>query len=59
MRFKNLTWVPLDRDALDARYLTENQKELVDMYQKKVDQLLTPYLTEEEAQWLHRETSKI
>lgn len=59
MRFKNLTWVPLDRDALDVRYLTENQKELVDMYQKKVDQLLTPYLTEEEAQWLHRETSKI
>ena len=56
MRFDTLTWVPLDRDALEPKYLSDRQKEWLGAYQAKVYEKLSPFLTEEEKNWLLRET---
>lgn len=56
MHFKTLTWVPLDMEAIDEKYLTETQKMFLYSYQTAVYEKLSPFLTEEEAQWLKKET---
>ena len=56
MHFKTLTWVPVDMDAIDLSYMSEAQKNMLKDYQQKVYEKVSPYLTEEEAEWLRRET---
>lgn len=56
MHFDTLTWVPIDMDAIDERYMTEEQRTLLYAYQKKVYEKVSPYLTEKEAEWLSKET---
>ena len=56
MHFDTLTWVPIDMDAIDEKYLTEEQRVLLYGYQKQVYDKVSPYLTPEEARWLLRET---
>lgn len=56
MHFETLTWAPIDMDAIDEKYLTEEQRILLYGYQKQVYDKISPYLTEEEADWLRRET---
>lgn len=56
MHFKTLTWVPIDMDAIDLKHLTETQKLLLFAYQSRVCEKLSPYLTEQEAAWLKKET---
>ena len=43
-------------DAIDESYLTEEQRVLLYDYQRQVYDRVSPYLTEEEARWLRRET---
>ena len=56
MHFKTLTWVPIDMEAIDEKQLTEVQRMLLYTYQKQVYDKISPYLTEEEAEWLKKET---
>ena len=56
MHFDTLTWVPIDREGIDEKYLTEVQRVLLRGYQKQVYERISPYLTQEEAQWLREET---
>ena len=56
MHFKTLTWVPVDMEAIDEKYLTKTDKALLYAYQRKVYEQISPYLTEEEAEWLKAET---
>lgn len=56
MHFKTLTWVPLDMDAIEEKQLTETQRMLLYVYQREVYDRISPHLTEEEAQWLRKET---
>ncbi len=56
MHFKTLTWVPIDMDAIDLKSLTETQKLQLFAYQSRVCEKLSPYLTEQEAAWLKKET---
>lgn len=56
MHFETLTWAPIDMDAIDEKYLTEEQRMLLYRYQKQVYEKVSPYLTPEEAQWLKEET---
>lgn len=56
MRFDTLTWVPLDRQALDVRYLNSRQREQINDYQRQVYEKIAPFLTEEEKNWLYWET---
>lgn len=56
MHFETLTWVPIDMDAIEEKYLTEEQRMLLYGYQKQVYEKISPYLTSEEAEWLRKET---
>ncbi len=56
MHFKTLTWVPIDMDAINLKSLTETQKLQLFAYQSRVCEKLSPYLTEQEAAWLKKET---
>lgn len=56
MHFDTLTWVPIDREGIDERYMTEEQRMLFRLYQKEVYEKISPYLNREEREWLKRET---
>lgn len=56
MHFDTLTWVPIDMDGIDEKYMTEEQRMLLHEYQKKVYEKVSPYLSEEEKEWLRKET---
>lgn len=56
MHFKTLTWVPIDMDGIDEKYLTQTQKEYLCAYQRQVYEKIAPFLEEEERQWLKKET---
>lgn len=56
MHFKTLTWVPIDMEAIDENYLTQTQRMWLYFYQRQVYEKLSPYLDEEEREWLRKET---
>lgn len=57
MYFEPLTFVPIERDALDTHIMSKADVERVNQYHKKVYEVLQPYLTREESIWL-KETTK-
>lgn len=57
--FDNLTYVPLDLDAIELSYLTATQKRYLNEYQKAVYEKLSPYLSKEERKWLKQQTRDI
>ena len=59
MNFENLTFAPLDRAALDAVYMNEEDLARVNRYQKSVYEAVSPYLNEEECKWLEAECAEI
>ncbi len=56
MHFDTLTWVPIDMEGIDEKYMTETQRMLLYAYQKKVFDKISPYLNENEKEWLRKET---
>lgn len=56
MHFDTYTFVPIDRAALDTRYLTKEDVLAIDSYHELVYKNIAPYLDEEEKQWLFEET---
>ena len=56
MHFKTLTWVPIDMEAIDEKYMTAEQYAQLQAYQNTVYEKISPYLTEEEKAWLRKET---
>lgn len=59
MQFENLTFVPLDREALDVSYMSSEDLVRVNRYQQSVYDAVSPYLTEEERQWLQEECAPV
>ena len=59
MAFDNLTYVPLDRAALDTSYMNEEDLARVNRYQRSVYEAVSPHLSVEEAQWLKNECAEI
>lgn len=59
MFFETLTWVPLDREALDPRYLSPGQIRQINAYLRETYRRLSPELTPEEREWLQQETSPL
>lgn len=57
--FRHLTWVPIDREALDKRFLTEEDVERIDVYHRKVREKILPYLEKEEREWLFEVTAEL
>lgn len=59
MHFETLTWVPIDKDAVDENYLNDTQRKLFHQYQQTVFEKISPYLNEEERKWLKEETCAV
>ena len=58
-QFETLTYVPIDLDAVEVEMLTPVEKEFLNSYHKEVYTKLSPYLNEQEQQWLLHETRTI
>lgn len=59
LHFDYLTMVPFDLDAVDTRYLNEDDKKLLNAYHAKVRETILPYLAGDEAEWLLTATREI
>ena len=59
MKFENLTWVPVDLDALDVKYMEQRDITLLNEYHRTVYEKISPLLTDEEAAWLKNATRQI
>lgn len=56
MGFETITYVPIDLDGIDIRWLDESDKKMLNDYHKMVYEKLAPYLTKEEQDWLQKYT---
>ena len=52
MKFEVITYVPFDLDAIDFSLLRDDEKELLNAYHRLVFDTVSPYLTQEETEWL-------
>ena len=59
MDFETLTWAPIDLDAIDTSIMQPKDIERLNRYHEQVREKMTPYLTEEEAEWLKEATRRI
>lgn len=59
MHFEVLTLVPFDLDAIDTSLLREDEKTQLNEYHKLVFNTVSPYLNEDEREWLKRYTRAI
>lgn len=59
MYFENLTYVPIDLDAIDSNQMTDREKGYLNAYHARVYELVSPFLNDEEAQWLKKYTRAI
>lgn len=59
MNFEVLTYVPIDLDAIDTTLLDESEKMQLNEYHHQVYELIKPYLTNEEKEWLAHYTHTI
>ncbi len=59
MKFEAMSYVPIDLDGVDVKLLSEEERKWLNNYHEEVYNKLSPYLTEEEKEWLKRETRNI
>lgn len=59
MKFENLTWVPIDLDALDVSMMEKRDITLLNNYHKMVYEKIAPFLTKDEETWLKYATRQI
>lgn len=59
MCFENITYAPIDLDAIDPNEMTGREKKLLNDYHKMVYETLSPYMTAEENEWLKHYTRAI
>ena len=59
MEFENITYAPIDLDAIDPDQMSPREKKMLNDYHKKVYETISPYLTEEERDWLKGYTREI
>ncbi len=59
MYFENITYAPIDLDAILPEEMTISDKKKLNDYHKMVYEKLAPYLTPEEQEWLKENTREI
>lgn len=59
MEFENITYAPIDLDGIDPEQMSPREKRMLNDYHKKVYEVLSPYMTEEENEWLKKYTRAI
>lgn len=52
MHFEVITYVPFDLDAIDTSLMRDDEKAMLNNYHSLVYNIVSPYLTDEEKQWL-------
>lgn len=52
LRFRNLTWVPIDRRAIEPSLLTNAERTWLDRYHAEVRERIAPLLEAEDRDWL-------
>lgn len=58
-QFQNLTYAPIDLDAVVPELLTNEEREWLNAYHQQVFEKISPYLDDEEKEWLSYETRAI
>lgn len=59
MYFENITYVPIDLDAIDPEQMTSTEKARLNAYHEGVYDVVSPYLEGEELAWLKQATRAI
>lgn len=59
MEFEPLTLVPFDLDAVLPEEMSDRERKLLNQYHKNVYEKISPYLDEEEREWLETATREI
>ncbi len=59
LSFKMLTYVPIDLDLIDKKWMQPRDIELLNAYHRDVYEKLAPYMNEEELVWLKEATREI
>ena len=59
LNFETITLVPFDLDAVDVSLLDCKEKQLLNDYHNRVYTEISPYLTEEEKEWLKEATRAV
>ncbi len=59
MEFEYLTFVPIDLDALDVTLMEPRDIRYLNEYHRQVYEKISPYLPEEERQWLREVTREV
>lgn len=59
LAFEPITFVPFDLDAIEADLLSKKEKMYLNAYHKRVREVVSPYLSEEENVWLTQATRAV
>lgn len=59
MYFEPITYIPFDLDAINPDYMSGEEKKMLNEYHKTVFEKVSPYLNEEEKEWLAKYTREI
>lgn len=59
MYFENITYAPIDLDAIDPEAMTKRERAMLNDYHAMVYRVLSPYMTTEENEWLKKYTREI
>ena len=59
MRFETITFLPYEQKAILVAELTEKEIDWINAYHSEVFAKLSPYLTEEEREWLKEKTKPL
>ena len=59
MQFENITYAPIDLDGIDPDEMTCREKKLLNAYHKMVWEKISPYLNDDEREWLKEYTREI
>ena len=59
LQFDVLTFVPIDLDAVDSRYLNKDEIDYLNAYHAEVYKKISPFLNAKEKAWLKKATRKI
>ena len=59
MYFEAITFIPMDLDAINPDIMTAEDKKLLNNYHQEVFDKVSPFLNEEETEWLRKYTRAI
>ena len=59
MYFENITYAPIDLDAIDPEAMTKRERAMLNEYHAMVYRVLSPYMTAEENEWLKQYTRAV